>query len=222
MPVYTATPVLWWKPATGADSYFLTVSVRNGSVSKVYEGKVEGEVFQFGKVTGRSFALPVGLTRGTYRWSMRASNSAGDSLSSSALYFRVEAEPTKSEINAMLEDAARAYDLPPMLLKAIAWRESEWLHYEDNKLHTNASNSDGSIDIGIMQINMSNDLQSEKYVRLSDIRANIKEGARLLSGKWASFQPGTRKGGPTDRMACVPAGGGQARATRAPPVGCSR
>jgi len=44
-------------------------------------------------------------------------------------------------------EAGRAYKVPPMLLQAIAWVESRYDKNAENK------NTNGSIDVGVMQIN---------------------------------------------------------------------
>jgi hypothetical protein len=99
----------------------------------------------------------------------------------------------------MLDKAAAVYHLPPMLLKAIAYAESEWDHYgADGKVKIRVE-PDGRYGVGIMQVTvLPNDAN---YQRLhDDISFNIQEGARILAKKAAKAEQGNPKGAlPGDR-----------------------
>ena len=93
--------------------------------------------------------------------------------------------PTPADISASLTKWAQQYNIPPVLLKAIAWQESGWRQF----------NPDGSvlmggdkIGIGIMQIsdyNASDPTQATYINKLkTDYDFNIAEGARVLNQKW--------------------------------------
>jgi murein DD-endopeptidase MepM/ murein hydrolase activator NlpD len=79
------------------------------------------------------------------------------------------ASPTKT--NAWIEAAAKAGNIPPLLVKAIAWQESKWTHLTNG---TVKRSSDGGV--GIMQI-QNGSANSEEQ--------NILEGVARLNGKWA-------------------------------------
>lgn len=93
--------------------------------------------------------------------------------------------PTPADVSASLTKWAQRYNIPPVLLKAIAWQESGWRQF----------NLDGStligydgIGIGIMQIsdyNASDPAQATYINKLkTDYDFNIAEGARVLNQKW--------------------------------------
>jgi len=73
------------------------------------------------------------------------------------------------QINEWLEEAGEKYEIPPIILKAIAWQESNWRHYDKNG--NILSSAQGYY--GIMQISNPNLGPKE----------NIFEGARFLGDK---------------------------------------
>ena len=95
--------------------------------------------------------------------------------------------PSYAEINLLLTRKAIEHNIPPEILKAVAYQESSWKHFENGKPHIG---SDG-IGIGIMQVSdhIYMDKNSDKYknyVRrlMEDIEYNIDEGIRIFKGKW--------------------------------------
>lgn len=95
--------------------------------------------------------------------------------------------PSYAEINLLLTRKAIEHNIPPEILKAVAFQESSWKHFENGKPHIG---SDG-IGIGIMQVSdhMYMDKDTDKYkdyVRrlMEDIEYNIDEGIRIFKGKW--------------------------------------
>ena len=87
--------------------------------------------------------------------------------------------PSPAEIRKLLSEAAERNQIPPEILMAIAFKESNWRHY----------NRDGSVlrgqwtpsDVGIMQINEKAHPAAFPRAR-TDMRYNIEYGARYL--KW--------------------------------------
>ncbi len=102
----------------------------------------------------------------------------------------VSAQPLdQTTIGLKLEFWANKYNIPPVLLKAIAWQESSWRQFD--------SKGDpllgfDEIGIGIMQIsNYNRDPQTQTpaekdYIEKlkTDYEFNISEGARMLCQKW--------------------------------------
>jgi hypothetical protein len=89
--------------------------------------------------------------------------------------------PPDTYIRARLKDAALRYNIPSVILMAIAYQESGWRQFDangDTVVGLNAT----SQDVGIMQINTAarNDIDR----LMSDIDYNIETGAKILDGKW--------------------------------------
>ena len=80
--------------------------------------------------------------------------------------------PSKAQINQMIEAACRKYGVPPEIAKAVAYQESGW--------NPRARSFDGGHGKGIMQI----DDRSHQFARgpqVWDPAANIDYGVRLLA-----------------------------------------
>ncbi|MGV2622778.1 UNVERIFIED_CONTAM: cell wall-binding repeat-containing protein [Halobacillus marinus] len=119
--------------------------------------------------------------------------------------------PSYAEINRMLTDAAEEFDMPPEVVKAIAFQESGWQQYWDpgrtpvshyqNSCTSNSTTGtkwDGTnvklgydcIGIGIMQVSDYRFIEDpvkrqEEVTKLStDINYNIREGLKILDQKW--------------------------------------
>ncbi|MYL31976.1 SH3 domain-containing protein [Halobacillus halophilus] len=119
--------------------------------------------------------------------------------------------PSYAEINRILTEEAENFDIPPEIVKAVAYQESGWQqywepgrtpvnHYENacTPSKTRGIAWDGTnlklgydcIGIGIMQVSdyrfIENDVErAEEVERLStDIRYNIREGLKILESKW--------------------------------------
>jgi putative cell wall-binding protein len=89
--------------------------------------------------------------------------------------------PTDKEIAEILTKKALEFNIPPELVKAIAWQESKWNQFDSNG--DPLIGYDG-LGIGIMQISERN-LSPEREHRLKyDIEFNINEGLKILVGKW--------------------------------------
>ncbi|MDQ7095566.1 cell wall-binding repeat-containing protein [Desulfosporosinus sp. PR] len=94
-----------------------------------------------------------------------------------------------AEIGNKLEYWANKYNIPPVLLKAIAWMESGWKQYQldatgQPMLDHPLIGKDG-IGIGIMQISSYNSADTATMDKLkNDIDFNIETGCQMLNQKW--------------------------------------
>jgi len=91
------------------------------------------------------------------------------------------ANPPDTYIRARLKDAALRYNIPSVILMAIAYQESGWRQFDangDTVVGLNAT----SQDVGIMQINTASRGDVDRL--MSDIDYNIETGAKILDGKW--------------------------------------
>lgn len=89
--------------------------------------------------------------------------------------------PPVTYIRASLKAAALRYNVPSVILMAIAYQETGWRQFDANGNTVLGSNAT-SQDIGIMQINSwgRNDIAR----LMTDIDYNIDTGAKMLDGKW--------------------------------------
>jgi VWFA-related protein len=101
-----------------------------------------------------------------------------------------ELQPSLSQVNDWLEEAARQYNLPPMLLKAIACQESNWCHYWTDampKTRQKVVPEGVGYSVGIMMVNT--EYGSDEFIRLcADPAYNIREGARILEDKRQQYE----------------------------------
>jgi hypothetical protein len=90
--------------------------------------------------------------------------------------------PSYAQVSAWLEAAAASRDLPPQVLKAIAWQESGWRQY----------GADGapliSFDGGIGIMQLTNKPQYDQNRLRTDPEYNINAGADVLAGAWVWSQ----------------------------------
>ncbi len=94
-------------------------------------------------------------------------------------------------VGKKIEDMANRYDIPPALLKAIAWMESGWKQYKvdpttglpltDQPFIAN----DGGI--GIMQISKANYPEYDVDKLKSDLDYNLEVGCQILNNKWRAY-----------------------------------
>ncbi len=98
-----------------------------------------------------------------------------------------------NEIGEKLEDMANKYNIPPVLLKAVAWMESGWKQWEmdtaTGKPITDKPliGRDG-IGIGIMQVSSYDPKDTATMDRLkNDIDYNIEIGCQMLNQKWRAY-----------------------------------
>ena len=89
--------------------------------------------------------------------------------------------PPDTSIRSRLKDAALRYNIPSVLLMAIAYQESGWRQF-DASGNTVVGLNATSQDVGIMQINTSGRNDVDRL--MTDIDYNIETGAKILDGKW--------------------------------------
>ena len=89
--------------------------------------------------------------------------------------------PPVTYIRASLKAAALRYNIPSVILMAIAYQETGWRQFDANGNTVIGSNAT-SLDIGIMQINSSGRTDIARL--MTDIDYNIDTGAKMLDGKW--------------------------------------
>lgn len=98
-----------------------------------------------------------------------------------------------NEIGQKLELWANKYNIPPVLLKAVAWMESGWKQYEldpttGQPLTDKPLIGRDGIGIGIMQISSYTSTDTEMINRLkNDIDYNIEMGCQMLNQKWRAY-----------------------------------
>ncbi len=85
--------------------------------------------------------------------------------------------PSFQQINCLLTNAAIKADIPPEVVKAIAWKESGWKQFVDGKPLISDDNG-----IGIMQVT-DGGYDTEKLK--NDIAYNIEIGVNILNGKYS-------------------------------------
>ncbi|AET70701.1 cell wall-binding protein [Desulfosporosinus orientis DSM 765] len=97
------------------------------------------------------------------------------------------------EISEKLEFWANKYNIPPVLLKAIAWMESGWKQFEldpatGEPLTDKPLIGRDGVGIGIMQISVYDAKDTETVNKLkNDIDYNIEMGCQLLNQKWRAY-----------------------------------
>lgn len=101
--------------------------------------------------------------------------------------------PSFQQINCLLTNAAIEADIPPEVVKAVAYQESDWAQF--NKKNEPNISLDGGI--GIMQVtdrSMYRDEDKLKY----DITYNIEAGVKILSEKYTYDLPKVKDAGRQD------------------------
>lgn len=100
----------------------------------------------------------------------------------------VQKNPTLDEINLKLETIAKEKDIPSLLLKALAFKESTWRQFDSLGNPISGANTTHPA-LGIMQVASYKDDDLVTIEKLkSDIDFNIRMGADLLNEKW-KFTP---------------------------------
>ncbi len=115
------------------------------------------------------------------------SRALADALNPLSLGISVLTPPTLADVSASLTKWANQYNIPPVVLKAIAQQESGWTQFKDGNPLTPLMGKDG-VGIGIMQISdydPNDPTQADYITKLkTDYDFNISEGARILNQKW--------------------------------------
>lgn len=104
-------------------------------------------------------------------------------------------QPTNAQIAVALHDAAVEHDVPEVLLRAIAYVESDWRQFVNGKP---LFSTDGVCGVGIMQVTADGRPESEQVQLASDYVFNIREGAEILAQKWTVSLTTPPDGGTTD------------------------
>ncbi|OZM56510.1 hypothetical protein CIB95_12110 [Lottiidibacillus patelloidae] len=105
--------------------------------------------------------------------------------------------PPADEISRMLTEKAIEYNIPPELVKAIAWSETNWLQFRETDDPNGRWKAGDPVishidrrGIGIMQVTKYSESEvannaNEDIVRLkNDIEYNIESGIKILKDKW--------------------------------------
>lgn len=97
-----------------------------------------------------------------------------------------------NDIGKKLEFWANKYNIPPVLLKAIAWKESSWRQYEldatTGQPLTDKPLISPDLGIGIMQVSSYNSADTVTVDKLkNDIDYNIEVGCQILNQKWRAY-----------------------------------
>lgn len=101
--------------------------------------------------------------------------SAATNLTAKCGAIKPNVNPTFQQLNCLLTNAAKDADVPPEVVKAIAWQENGWKQFDANGKPIIAK--DGGI--GLMQITNLQNYDQEKLK--TDILFNIQTGVKILS-----------------------------------------
>ncbi len=85
--------------------------------------------------------------------------------------------PSYQEINKLLTDSAQRYNIPPEIVKTLAFQESAWQQFEKGEPKVA---DDGGI--GLMQV--TNDQRFDQELLKTDIQYNINAGLQKLDEKF--------------------------------------
>jgi len=100
-------------------------------------------------------------------------------IASNSMLAYGEVNPSREELESMIEEVALKRGIPSVIMKAIARTESVFQHYEsDGSVKIGSSGS-----IGLMQIHNSRGTYDSSRLK-SDIYYNIEVGADILLDKW--------------------------------------
>ncbi|TYS17668.1 transglycosylase SLT domain-containing protein [Rossellomorea vietnamensis] len=124
---------------------------------------------------------------GVLALSMAISIAPGQSSASSTYE-----NPSSYEINKLLTEAALEHNVPPEIVKAIAYRESAWKQFKEDG--TPVMNLDGDNGIGIMQITNNSNYDTDRLK--TDIKYNIDSGIKILKSKLKLEIPSVGDGDP--------------------------
>lgn len=99
-------------------------------------------------------------------------------LQSALIPVHANNEISREEINEIIEEVALQKSIPPVLLKAIAWKESGKSQFRNGQPFIYAGNQ------GIMQINEVHNSRLDREALLYDTKYNIETGADILLSRW--------------------------------------
>ncbi|GGI16555.1 Ig-like domain-containing protein [Gottfriedia solisilvae] len=122
-------------------------------------------------------ALTVSLFNGTASAETASVDTTWSSKCSTLGQIKQNVNPSFQHINCLLTNAAVNADIPPEVVKAIAWKESGWKQFVDGKPLISDDNG-----IGIMQVT-DGGYDTEKLKK--DIAYNIQIGVNILNSKYS-------------------------------------
>jgi len=122
-------------------------------------------------------ALTVSLFNGTASAETASVDTTWSSKCSTLGQIKQNVNPSFQHINCLLTNAAVNADIPPEVVKAIAWKESGWKQFVDGKPLISDDNG-----IGIMQVT-DGGYDTEKLK--NDIAYNIQIGVNILNSKYS-------------------------------------
>lgn len=122
-------------------------------------------------------ALTVSLFNGTASAETAAVDTSWSTKCSKLGQITQNVNPSFQHINCLLTNAAINADIPPEVVKAVAWKESGWKQFVDGKPLISDDNG-----IGIMQVT-DGGYDTEKLK--NDIAYNIQIGVNILNSKYS-------------------------------------
>jgi len=105
----------------------------------------------------------------------------------SLVLLSAQQNPSSTVLRAKFIEVSKKYNIPSVILMGIAYTESGFRQFDLSGNPIIHTNSDGSIDIGIMQINSTGRTDIERLK--NDVFYNIEVGAKILDNKWKITPP---------------------------------
>ncbi|SDY63032.1 S-layer homology domain-containing protein [Tindallia californiensis] len=99
-------------------------------------------------------------------------------IQSAIISVAADDQPCRDEINEIINEVALQKNIPPVLLRAIAWKESGKRQFHNGQPFVHAGNQ------GVMQINRVHNSSLDKEALLNDARYNVEVGADVLLNRW--------------------------------------
>ena len=93
--------------------------------------------------------------------------------------------PSYSEISREIERLAKDYQIPPIIIQSICWKENKWTHFK--KVGNDWKPWPGPTgDFGLMQVTENEAVNFPQYVDWKDNwKTNLKLGVKILLKKWS-------------------------------------
>lgn len=114
--------------------------------------------------------------------------------------------PTQAEISASITKWANQYNIPPVVLKAVAWAESDWRQFKNGDPNTPLIGFDG-VGIGIMQISdYSPGVKTERLSGTNRFETAVKVSDKFGSATTAILAPAANAN-LVDALAAAPLAG---------------
>lgn len=95
---------------------------------------------------------------------------------------RTAPNPSYRDINSYIENLARDYQIPPIIIQAICWKESSWRHFDES----GNTKQGPTNDFGVMQVTEQEALNFPRYSDWKDNwKTNLRLGVEILLKKWS-------------------------------------